>query len=141
MRELYDIISKMLVEKGMIRTMKFCWCTITVNNMEESLSFYQEIVGLSITRRFAAGPGTEIAFLGDGGTEVELVCHADSRALGNVEGISLGFEVASVDEMISFVEKKGLKVEGGPVQPNPSVKFFFVKDPSGVTIQFVENMK
>ena len=36
--------------------MKFCWVTITVKNMEESLRFYQEIVGLTIDRRFQAGP-------------------------------------------------------------------------------------
>ncbi|SNS29431.1 Glyoxalase/Bleomycin resistance protein/Dioxygenase superfamily protein [Anaerovirgula multivorans] len=45
--------------------MKFCWCTITVKNMEDSLKFYQEIVGLSISGRFQAGPGMENSFLGD----------------------------------------------------------------------------
>ena len=52
--------------------MKFCWSTLTVNNLEESLKFYQEIIGLPIDRRFKAGPGVEIAFLGDGETKLEL---------------------------------------------------------------------
>lgn len=120
--------------------MKFCWCTITVNNLEESIKFYQEIVGLSVNRRFAAGPGMEIAFLGAGGTEVELIYDPASKAPGNIEGISLGFEVESLDEHIKFIKEKGLTVESGPFQPNPHVKFFFVKDPNGVRIQFVENM-
>jgi lactoylglutathione lyase len=51
----------------------------------------------------------------------------------------LGFEVKSVDEKIQFVKEKGLAVTG-PIQPNPSIKFFFVKDPNGVSVQFVENM-
>lgn len=42
--------------------MKFCWTTINVLNMADSLKFYQEIVGLTLRRRFPAGPGTEIAF-------------------------------------------------------------------------------
>jgi lactoylglutathione lyase len=120
--------------------MKFCWCTIMVNDLEESLKFYQEIVGLSLNRRFAAGPGMEIAFLGAGGTEVELIYDTGHKAPGNIEGISLGFEVNSVDEQIKFIEEKGLTVESGPFQPNPRVKFFFVKDPNGVNIQFVENL-
>ena len=120
--------------------MKFCWCTITVNNMEESLKFYEEIVGLSLNRRFAAGPGMEIAFLGAGGTEVELIFNPNHKAPGNIDGISLGFEVNSVDEKIKFIKEKGLAVESGPFQPNPHIKFFFVKDPNGVSIQFVENM-
>ena len=32
--------------------MKFCWVTITVKNMGESLRFYQEIVGLTIAEGF-----------------------------------------------------------------------------------------
>ncbi|HBE76529.1 MAG TPA: glyoxalase, partial [Firmicutes bacterium] len=28
----------------------------------------------------------------------------------------------------------------GPFQPNPHIKFFFVKDPDGFSVQFVENM-
>ena len=119
--------------------MKFCWCTITVNNMEESLKFYQEIVGLTISRRFAAGAG-EISFLGDGETKIELICIPNHKATGNAEGISLGFEIESVDEMIKFIKEKGREVHSGPFQPNPHIKFFHVKDPNGVSIQFVENM-
>jgi lactoylglutathione lyase len=107
--------------------------------MEESENFYREIVGLSIYKRYPAGPGTEICFLGEGETKVELICNSNQKAPGNVEGVSLGFEVKSVDEKIQFVKEKGLAVTG-PIQPNPSIKFFFVKDPNGVSVQFVENM-
>jgi len=120
--------------------MGFCWCTITVDNMDDSLKFYQEIVGLSINRRFTAGAGVEISFLGEGETKVELICIPNHKATGNAEGISLGFEVKSVDEMIKVIKEKGLEVESGPIQPNPRIKFFHVKDPNGVSIQFVENM-
>lgn len=120
--------------------MSFCWCTINVNNMEDSLKFYQDIVGLSIDRKFKAGPEVEICFLGDGETKVELICNSSKKVTQSLEGISLGFEVKSVDEMINFIKEKGLEVNGGPYQPNPHVKFFYVKDPNGVTIQFVENI-
>ncbi|NLZ38188.1 MAG: VOC family protein [Firmicutes bacterium] len=121
--------------------MKFCWCTIRVKNLEESLKFYREIVGLSLNRRFKAGPKTEIAFVGAGETEIELLYEEDNQSPQQFEGISLGFEVESVDEMIKFITDKGLKVHSGPVSPNPSVKFFFIKDPNGLSIQFVENIK
>ncbi|ABR47721.1 Glyoxalase/bleomycin resistance protein/dioxygenase [Alkaliphilus metalliredigens QYMF] len=120
--------------------MKFCWCTITVSNMEDSLQFYQDIVGLSLNNRFDAGPGMEISFLGDGETQIELICNKEHQVTNHSEDISLGFEVESVDEKITFIKEKGLEVESGPYQPNPHVKFFHVKDPNGVKIQFVENM-
>ena len=120
--------------------MKFCWCTVGVRDMAASLKFYQEVVGLPVSRRFAAGPGMEICFLGEGETKVELICGANHKAPVNPEGISLGFEVKSVDEMIKLIKEKGLAVAGGPFQPDPRIKFFYVKDPDGVSIQFVENM-
>jgi lactoylglutathione lyase len=120
--------------------MKFCWTTLTVNNLEESVRFYQEIVGLPISKRYPAGPGVEICFLGDGETKVELIHNPNQKAATNVQGVSLGFEVNSLDEKIKFIQEKGLKVADGPFQPNPHIKFFFVKDPNGVSVQFVENM-
>lgn len=120
--------------------MKFCWCTFTVKDMVESLKFYQEIVGLRIDNRFPAGPGKEIVFLGDGETKVELIHDSGSSDVHFGQDISLGFEVKSVDEMIAFIKEKGIDIDSGPFQPNPHVKFFFVKDPNGLKIQFVENI-
>jgi len=120
--------------------MKFCWCTIMVQNMEDSLKFYQEIVGLSISSRFAEEPEMEISFLGDAETKVELIYTPNNKTKNNIEGISLGFEIESVNEKIKFINEKGLEVDSWPYQPNPHIKFFYVKDPNGVSIQFVENM-
>ncbi|MFA6808160.1 MAG: hypothetical protein WCR27_04135 [Eubacteriales bacterium] len=40
--------------------------------MEESSAFYTKIVGLTVDRRFSAGPGKEIVFLGGRETKIEL---------------------------------------------------------------------
>ena len=120
--------------------MKFCWTTIRVKDLEESLKFYQEIVGLRLDRRFKAGPGTEIAFLGDGETKVELICDEAKKDVNIGEDISLGFEVESLDKMMDFVKEKGIAIHSGPIQPNPHIRFFYVLDPNGFKIQFVENL-
>ena len=120
--------------------MKFCWSTLMVKNLEESLEFYSEIVGLNLSKRFSAGPGVEIAFLGDGETKIELVCN---KALSEVDlghDISLAFEIESVDDMMTFVKEKGIAIHSGPFSPNAFIKFFFVLDPNGLKIQFVENI-
>jgi lactoylglutathione lyase len=121
--------------------MKFCWSTIMVKNMNESLKFYQEIVGLNIDRRFQAGPGMEITFLGDGETKVELIHDSKLEEVNLGKDISLGFEINSVDEMITFVKEKGIEIHSGPFQPNPNVKYFYILDPNGLKIQMVESIK
>ena len=120
--------------------MNFCWSTLSVINMEESLKFYQEIVGLTLNKRYKAGPGMEIAFLGDGETKVELISNESIKEINFGKDISLGFETDSVDKLMEFIIEKGIVVESGPFQPNPFIKFFFIKDPNGLKIQFVENM-
>lgn len=120
--------------------MKFSWCTITVNDMEASLAFYRDIVGLPVSRRFSDRPGMDICFLGDGETKVELICDASRRAANQPEGISLGFVVESLDAMMAFLEEKGVEITGGPIQPNPHIKFIFVQDPDGVMVQFAQSM-
>lgn len=120
--------------------MKFSWSTLAVKNMEESLKFYQDVVGLSIDRRFKVGPGNEIAFLGDGETKIELIYNENKKEVNVGEDISWGFEVKSVDEMMERVKENGIDIHSGPFQPNPHVKFFFVQDPNGLRIQFIENI-
>ena len=40
--------------------MNFCWITFYVRNMEESLKFYHDIIGLEIAEHFHAGEDREI---------------------------------------------------------------------------------
>lgn len=118
--------------------MKFCWTTITVKNMEDSLMFYQEVVGLKIDKRFNTGPGVEIVFLGADETKVELICNENRKEIEIGQDISLGFKVNSINEMMSYVKEKDIDIHSGPFQPNPKTKFFYVLDPNGLKIQFVE---
>ncbi|MDF2589457.1 MAG: glyoxalase [Anaerocolumna sp.] len=120
--------------------MKFNWCTIKVNNLEESIVFYEEIVGLELDQRYQAGPDKEIAFLGKGETKVELIKDEGISSVNIGSDISLGFEVNSVDEKIAFLKTRNITVKGDIIKPNPHVQFFYIKDPNGLTIQFVQHM-
>ena len=119
--------------------MKYCWTTLTVNDMDRSIEFYTRIVGLKIDRRFDAGPDTEICFLGDGETKIELICDSDIRPECRSGGISMGFETESLEKLKEILKKEGIDIHSGPFQPNPSIRFMYVKDPDGFKIQFVEN--
>jgi len=120
--------------------MKFCWSTITVKDMEESLDFYQGVAGLELERRFSPREGMEIVFLGKGETKIELIRNGFEKEPTMGNGISLGFETESIDELIKMLDEKGIEIIGGPFQPNPHIKYIFVLDPNGLRIQFVENM-
>ncbi|MFA7671148.1 MAG: VOC family protein [Sphaerochaetaceae bacterium] len=119
--------------------MKYLWTTIMVTDLEKSLEFYQEVIGLPLKKRFFAGEGKEIAFLGDGETQIELIKDInDNSSVGS--GISLGFQVESLDATMKFLSEKGIAIESGPFQPNENIKFFYVLDPNFLKIQFSEEL-
>ncbi|NLY70830.1 MAG: VOC family protein [Clostridiales bacterium] len=116
--------------------MKFLWCTILINDLNKSLDFYQDIVGLPISDRFKTDKGYEIIFLGDGETKIELI-YDEKNKVSEKKGITIAFEVDSLEVMIERVNKKGFEVHSGPFE-TPDIRYFFVRDPNGVNVQFVE---
>ncbi len=116
--------------------MGFCWCTVHVKDIDASIRFYEDIVGIHVVRRFPGGKDSEIAFLGDGETKLELIGGAGGFSGG---GISIGFTVENLDEKLAFVQQKDIAIHSGPFSPNPATRFFFVQDPDGLLVQFVQN--
>ena len=119
--------------------MRFCWVTLHVNNMEESLHFYHGLLGLPVDSRRGGGD-LEIAMLGDPGMpKVELLCEKGEKITDRQTGISVGFEVESLDQAVEFLKQQGIPVVSGPFSPNPHIRFLFVRDPNGIEVQLVEN--
>ena len=120
--------------------MKYLWTTINVENLNESIDFYSDLAGLKVLKRFPAGPGIEIAFMGNGienETLVELMADSSIGTVGFSEFISIGFAVDSVDAMLDTLKSKSIPVHSGPFE-TPGFKFFGIKDPDGFIVQFFE---
>jgi len=136
--------------------MKFCWVTLHVKDINVSLRFYQEVLGLELVRRVKPLPTRELAFLSaEGGeTQVELVQntaqdnnasqktaddHVDhSNDISFGKDISLGFEVPSLEGFQEELSKHGIPIHAGPIQPNPTIRFMYILDPDGLLVQLVE---
>lgn len=119
--------------------MKFSWCTINTTDLDKSVKFYEDIIGLALDKRFKSEPGTEIAFMGDGETKIELICYDKTEKSDIGKDISIGFEVDSVSKKIEELSNKGIEIAERPISPNPHIEFFFILDPNGLRIQFIEN--
>ena len=117
--------------------MRMMHVTIMTKQLNESVKFYEEQVGLTILRDMRDNPEHQIVFMSDksGGTCVELVAKPTAAYYGG--GISMGFEVEDIDKEYTKKEEQGFH-PGPMISPNPHARFFFVKDPNGVDIQFVQ---
>ncbi|MDF2871368.1 MAG: glyoxalase [Anaerocolumna sp.] len=119
--------------------MHFNWCTLHVNNLEASVKFYEEIVGLSIDRHYFSGPDKEIIFMGTGDTKLELIYQKGQSEISMGKDISIGFETESLDKLMELLKEKEIPITAGPIQPNPNIRFIYVKDPNGLSVQFAEH--
>ncbi len=117
--------------------MKFNWVTFKVSDLEKSLDFYNGLLKLEIAARF----GTEehqIVMLGKKDEpKVELICEPNTKIENPGNGVSVGLETDKLDKLVDMLKECGQKVIG-PISPMPNIRFFFVKDPDGYTIQLVE---
>lgn len=120
--------------------MKFLWTTIHVKNLDESISFYSDLVGFKVMNRFKAGSNIEIAFMGTGKedeTYIELLEDSTKKDLCFGEDISIGVKTNSIEEIVEKVKEKNISM-GSPIIEVGKGRFFFVKDPNGVNVQFFE---
>lgn len=118
--------------------MKLAFATIKVKDMDASLKFYRDLLGLPVARQFQAGPN-QITFLSTGGAEVELITTPGNEGLAAGTSLSLGFEVDSLDQTLETLKGAGVPLHSGPVSPNPHVRFALVQDPDGVLVQLTEH--
>lgn len=114
------------------------WITLRVQDLEASLHFYNQVLGLPIERRFESR-GKQIAMLSlDGQAKLELI-QGSEQVVKPECGISLGFEVESLDEAMIYLETQGIPIARGPITPNPHLSFFYILDPDGFEVQLAEH--
>lgn len=118
--------------------MKICWATIRVMDMEASLYFYHDILGLPIDTR-QEGDHSNIVFLGEANEpKIELLLLKDQPPAKVGDTLSIGFTVDSLDDTLQLMKDNNVPIASGPVAPSAFLRFFFVNDPSGILVQFVE---
>ena len=115
--------------------MKMLHVTIQTNRFEEEIKFYENEVGLTLQGDLR--PHKEIVFLAnaEGETCVEVLHNPEADDAGN-KNLSIGFKTGDVEKKREEMVAAGHEVTP-MISPMPDVKFFFAKDPAGVTVQFM----
>lgn len=119
---------------------------IRVGNLDQSIQFYQDILGMNVLSREEYPDGKfTLVFLSYGQTKkdpcIELTYNWDRDAytLGDAFGhIALG--VNDIYAMCDKLRAKGAKIvrEPGPMKHGKTV-IAFIEDPNGYKIELIEN--
>jgi len=117
--------------------MKLNWVTIHVCDLEKSLFFYTNLLNLDIADKFGS-VDHQIVMLGKNNeTKIELICEPNKKISNPGKGVSIGLEADDLEQLIGVLQENGYKAMG-PIMPNPRIRFYFVKDPDGYTVQLAK---
>ncbi len=116
--------------------MKLYYITIMVKNLEKSLDFYENLVGLKVIRRINAGKG-EIAFLANSKEEtmIELIEFEGIETV-QTKGLIMSY---LVENDLEALREKALELGYSPssiIDEGKKPKHFTVKDPDGISVEF-----
>ncbi len=112
-----------------------------VNDLEKTVNFYQDVLGLKEIRRHKSPRGSELVFLETPGSE-ELIEICSYPASGPVvvgpDLTHLAFEVDDLEQFAKHAAAKGYPLSDGPTTSSTGTVFAFIDAPEGYEIELIQ---
>jgi lactoylglutathione lyase len=115
-----------------------------VSNLEETIRFYTDVLGLSVAERHQSPRGSKLAFLAVPGSEelIELCEFPSSGPVAVQEDlVHLAFEVDDLDKTIASLSARNIPVTDGPTRSASGSRFIFIDAPDKYEIELIEKPK
>jgi len=115
-----------------------------VNDLERTVRFYREVLGLQEVRRHKSPRGSELVFLKAPESEelIEITYFPGSGPVQVQADLThLAFEVDSLDEFAQHLAKLGMKYSDGPTLRPDGSGFAFIDAPEGYEIELMQKGK
>jgi len=112
-----------------------------VSDMEQTIAFYTNVLGLEVLEQKVSPRGSHLAFLKVPNSEelIELTSFPPSGPVRVQEDlVHLAFQVESLDDTIASLNAKGVKVTDGPTQTSSGSRFIFIDAPDGYEVELIE---
>jgi lactoylglutathione lyase len=112
-----------------------------VNDLNRTIQFYKEVLGLEEIRRHKSPRGSELVFLKAPGSEeqIEITYFPGSGPVQVQPDLThLAFEVNSLEEFGGHLAKLGLKFSDGPTRSSSGSVFAFIDAPEGYEIELIQ---
>ena len=115
-----------------------------VNDLERTVTFYRDILGLEEVRRHKSPRGSELVFFQAPGSpeEIELCYFPGSESVQVQPDLThLAFEIESLEAFGKHLAAHGLKYSDGPTTTSSGSVIAFVDAPEGYEIELIEKKK
>jgi lactoylglutathione lyase len=124
-----------------MKVTKLLHTRMRVSDMEQTIRFYTDVLGLEVLERKVSPRGSHLAFLKVPNSEelIELTSFPPSGPVKVQEDlVHLAFQVENLDDTIASLSAKGVKVTDGPTQTSSGSRFIFIDAPDGYEVELIE---
>jgi lactoylglutathione lyase len=112
-----------------------------INDLERTVKFYKEVLGLQEAGRHKSPRGSELVFLKAPASEelIELCYFPDSGPVQVQPDLThLAFEVESLEDFAKHLKKLGMKYSDGPHLKPDGGGIAFIDAPEGYEIELIQ---
>ena len=112
-----------------------------VADLEKTVSFYRDVLGLQEIRRQTSGRGSQLVFLKAPESEEEIeICKFDESGpiVVGPDLTHLAFEVDDIEQFARESAKKGYPLSDGPHPNGKGGAIAFIDAPEGYEIELIE---
>jgi lactoylglutathione lyase len=112
-----------------------------VTDLEKTVSFYKDVLGLQEIRRQTSGRGSTLVFLKAPGSEEEIeICKFDESGpvIVGPDLTHLAFEVDDLDKFARDAKAKGYPLSDGPHPNSRGGAIAFIDAPEGYEIELIQ---
>lgn len=124
-----------------MRVTKLLHTRMRVSDMDQTIRFYTDVLGLEVVERKTSPRGSHLAFLKVPNSE-ELIELCSFPASGPVKVqedlVHLAFQVASLDGTMKALNDKNIRITDGPTRTSSGSRFLFIDAPDGYEIELIE---
>ena len=130
---------------GMMSVKKLLHTRMRVNDIERSVKFYEQALGLKCTRRHTSPRGAQLVFLATPNSDEEIeLCQMPPGATPvqvQPDLMHLAFEV---DDLVAFaadLTKRGFALSDGPTKSGSGSTIAFIDAPEGYEVELIQKAK
>ena len=113
-----------------------------VHDLEKTVAFYRDVLGLSEVRRSESGRGSKLVFLKapEGDVEIEI-CQFDGSGPVQVgpDLTHLAFEVTDLEAFAEQAASKGYPLSDGPHRSPSGSVIAFIDAPEGYEVELIQH--
>ncbi len=124
-----------------MKVTKLLHTRMRVSDMQQTIDFYTQVLGLEVMERKVSPRGSHLAFLKVPNSEelIELCSFPASGAVRVQEDlVHLAFQVENLDDTMATLSAKGVKITDGPTRTSSGSRFIFIDAPDGYEIELIE---